>query len=107
MKWIIGTLVLLFAIAMVAQQQGMGNFSTQPTMSNSDVRYQIQSTVSTSPDFSNANISATVSDNTVTLYGYVMSKEQHDEALALASSYAGDRQILDQIQVGGLSQRSD
>ena len=75
--------------------------------SNSDVRHDIQSTLSTAPDFNSTNITATVSEDSVVLSGYAVSQEQKDSALSVASQYAGDRQIVDQIQLGGSSSSGD
>jgi len=98
MKWMIATLVLLFAVTLVAQQQDM---MTAPSMPNADVRHEIQSTISTAPEFNAANITATVTDNSVVLAGYVTSEQQRIEALNVAASFAGDREVVDHIDVGG------
>jgi osmotically-inducible protein OsmY len=106
MKWIIGTLVLLFAITMVAQQDMQSN--GLPAMwSNSDARHEIQSTFTTAPEFNNTEISAQVTDESVILTGYANSQEQKQEALRVASQYAGERQVVDQIELGGSPGRSE
>ena len=100
MKWIVATLVLLFAVTLVAQQNDM---STALPMSNADVQHEIQSTVSTAPEFNGTNISTQVSDNSVILTGYVVSEQERQQALGFAASVAGDREVVDRIQVGGAS----
>jgi osmotically-inducible protein OsmY len=104
MKWMMGTLVLLFSISMVAQQPDMHSGSgqlPQSMASNSEVRHEIQSIFDTNSKFNNTNLAATVGTDSVVLTGSVISRGEKEAALKLASEYAGERQIVDQIELGG------
>jgi|GraSoiStandDraft_30_1057271.scaffolds.fasta_scaffold533235_2 hypothetical protein len=63
------------------------------------VQQQITSHLGSEPGLDHTNVAAQVSDSTVILTGNVRSEEQHDLALRIAESYAGDRQVVDQIKV--------
>lgn len=114
MKWIISTFVLLFAVSLMAQPKqqevapnsGMGQMNSyathQPAMSNSDVYHQIQSRLSTNSDLTNAEVTATVTDSNVVLSGYVNSQDQVQAAVAIAQAYTNGRELVNNIQVGGL-----
>jgi len=106
MKWMIGTLVLLTAITMVAQQtpQSTGFSPAAPAVSNGEVRHEIDSTLTTAPEMSNAVVEVTVNDTAVSLDGYVGSQQEHDYALQVAAADAGGRQIVDDLQIGGFNQ---
>jgi osmotically-inducible protein OsmY len=47
----------------------------------------------------NSNVGVHVDENSVILTGAVDSEQQHDLALRIAQSYAGDRKIVDKIKV--------
>ena len=115
MKWMISTLVLLFAVSLMAQQQGIQPTSPSndmpsvisqeqaPAMSDSDAQYQIQSLFSTATLFSGSALTTNVSDDSVTLTGNVNNEQQRDEAVRVAQAYAGNRTIVDNLQIAGLS----
>ena len=69
------------------------------TMSTERVEQQITQRLSSEPERSKSNIDAKVDENSVVLTGIVDSETQHDLAVRLAQSYAGDRKIVDKIKV--------
>ncbi len=111
MKWILGIVILLFAITMVAQQgqdassllpngQSMAAPET-PTMANADVLHQIQSRLSTNSQLNNTAVNTTVQDDVVILSGFVDTEQQHEIATSIAEQFSDHRQIIDQIRLGG------
>ena len=66
-----------------------------------DARYGIQTQLTVNPALNGTDVVATVSDDAVSLYGWVDSQQQHDEAVRIAQSYAGDRAVVDNITIGG------
>jgi hypothetical protein len=69
------------------------------TMSTQQVEQQITHRFSTEPELSKSNIDAKVNDNSVVLTGSVDSETQHNLAIRITESYAGDRRIVDKIKV--------
>ena len=72
-----------------------------PALSSSEIQQQIQKKVSEEPLLAGANVSVSVDDRSVVLTGTVDSQEQHDLALKMAQSVAGDRPIDDKLQIRG------
>lgn len=68
-------------------------------LSTEEVQRQITMHLSTEPALERTNVGAQVSDNSVVLTGSVVNEQQHDLALRIAQSYAGDRKIIDKIKV--------
>jgi hypothetical protein len=68
-------------------------------LSTSEVQQQIQQGLNSEPALRNSNLGAHVDENSVILTGTVDSESQHDLALRIARSYAGDRKIVDKIKV--------
>jgi hypothetical protein len=125
MKRVICGALLLFAGSLLAQQQGpppYGSppYGTPPTpqeqrpdkpfppdtkaplpreLSNQEVEEQINKKLSTEPLLASAGVNAVVDDKSVVLSGTVQDERQHDLALRIAKSYAGEREIVDKIQV--------
>jgi hypothetical protein len=128
MKHILFCFALLLAGIGVAQQQGQPPPTTSPpyqtpptfpegqqtpraqmppdtqapppqTMSTERVEQQITQRLSSEPELSKSNIDAKVDENSVVLTGSVDSETQHDLAVRIAQSYAGDRKIVDKIKV--------
>ena len=69
--------------------------------SNADVRYEIQYRYDTLPEFNGSRLRVCVDSRSVRIIGYVRSKPVHDSALSVAHTYAGKRDIRDEIRVGG------
>jgi osmotically-inducible protein OsmY len=69
-------------------------------LSNAEAQEQIQHKLVTEPLLANADVGATVDDNSVVLSGTVGSEQEHELALRIAESYAGDRKIVDKLQIG-------
>jgi hypothetical protein len=125
MKPMLFALVLLLATATLAQQQGQPPSTappqgTPPTfpeeraprrhmppdqeappqgLSTPEVQQQIQQGLNSEPTLRNSNVRARVDDNSVILTGTLETEQQHDFALRIAQSYAGDRKIVDKINV--------
>jgi BON domain-containing protein len=128
MKYRICCILLLLAGMGFAQQQGQPPPTTSPpyqtpptfpegrqtpraqmppdteapppqTMSTQQVEQQITQRFSSEPELSKSNIDAKVDDNSVVLTGSVDTEVQHDLALRIARSYAGDRRIVDKVKV--------
>jgi osmotically-inducible protein OsmY len=114
MKLLIASLVLLTAISMPGQQQDDRSHpwtqntppstSEQPAgMSNADVRHEIQSRLSTNNELNNTEVTATVTDDTVVLDGYVDNQQQHSLAVGIAQEYTDGRRLVDRIKTGGVN----
>jgi hypothetical protein len=124
MKRTICGLALAFAVSAFAQQQYPTNpppHTTPPTfpddqasrqqmppdtqapppqaLSTAQVEQQIQDKLNSEPALANTNVGVKTDDKSVTLTGTVDTDAQHDLALRIAQSYAGDRTIVDKIQV--------
>ncbi|HEY4932662.1 MAG TPA: BON domain-containing protein [Terriglobales bacterium] len=70
-------------------------------MSTEEVQQQIQKGLSSQPSLRNTQVEVRVTEASVFLSGTVDSEVQHELALRVAGSYAGDRQLIDQIKVRG------
>jgi hypothetical protein len=68
-------------------------------MPTSEVQQQIQQGLNSEPLLRNSNVGVHVDENSVILSGTVESEQQHDAALRIAQSYAGDRKIVDKIKL--------
>src|SRR6266568_2392877 len=125
MKHLLFGLVLLVATAVLAQRPGQlpptsPPQSTPPTfpeeraprqhmppdqeappqgLSTPEVQQQIQQGLNSEPMLHNSNVGVHVDENSVILTGTVATEEQHDLALRIAQSYAGDRKIVDKIKL--------
>jgi hypothetical protein len=70
-------------------------------LSNPELRQQIDDSFSAEPKLADSRLNASVDDEAVTLTGTVDNEEQHDLAISIARSHAGDREIVDKIQIQG------
>jgi len=68
-------------------------------MSTERVEQQITQRLSSEPELFKSNIDAKVDENSVVLTGSVDTETQHNLAVHIAQSYAGDRKIVDKIKV--------
>lgn len=68
-------------------------------LSSERVEHEIQSHFRSEPTLVNSNLTVKADDTSVVLTGTVESDVQHDLALRIAQSYAGDRKLVDKIQV--------
>jgi hypothetical protein len=68
-------------------------------LSTMEVEKQIQEHFNAEPALTNSNLSIKADESLVVLTGTVDSDVQHDLALRIAQSYAGDRKVVDKIQV--------
>jgi len=68
------------------------------TLSTEEVRAAIDDKLAGEPALRGTGIRASVTEKTVVLTGTVESDQQHELALRIASSYAGDREIVDDIE---------
>jgi BON domain len=69
------------------------------TISSQRVEAQILDQLRAEPTLSSTNIDARVDDDSVVLTGIVETMTQHDLAVRIAQSNAGDRRIVDKINV--------
>ena len=126
MKCILCGLVLLLASLGLAQQQDQPPpasppSSTPPTfpqgqtpgqqmppdqeappaerMSSTQVQQQIAQHLNAEPALTSTHVGVKTDDQSVVLTGTVDTRGQHDLAMRIAQSYAGDRQIVDKIKV--------
>jgi BON domain len=123
-RLVCGTLLLL-ATSVLAQQQDPPQYPPYPTpptfpddrgarkqmppdikapsqeLSPTEVQEQIQKKLDTEAALSTVVVKATVNHNSVMLKGTVQDERQHDLALRIAKSYAGEREIVDKIEVRG------
>jgi osmotically-inducible protein OsmY len=72
-----------------------GNIST------TEVQMQIEQHLNAEPALTSTNVGVKTDAQTVVLTGTVDTLDQHDLALRVAKSYAGDRHIVDKITVRG------
>lgn len=125
MKSVLCGLVFLLATLGFAQQQGQSPtsppYGTPPTfpegqqaprqqmppdqeappphgLSTTQVVQQIQQGLNSEPALSNTNVGVKADESSVVLTGTVATQEQHDLALRIAQSYAGDRKLVDKIK---------
>jgi hypothetical protein len=128
MRYVLSCVVLFLATIALAQQQGQLPPNTNPpyqtpptfpegrqapreqmppdtqappaqTMSSQRAEGQILKQLRAEPTLSATNIHVRVDDNSVVLTGSVDSMRQHDLAVRIAQSNAGDRKIVDKIKV--------
>ncbi len=67
------------------------------TLTTQEVRQQIERNLKSEPALAGATISVVVDEDRVVLRGGIYSEQQHDLALRIAESYAGNRRIVDRI----------
>ncbi len=126
MKRMLWVLALAFVASAFAQQPSPTNqppYSTPPTFpedrapgqqmppdtkapppqgsSAAQVRQQIQEKLNSERALANTKVAVKTNDKSVTLTGSVDTERQHDLALRIAQSYAGDRKIVDKIKLRG------
>jgi hypothetical protein len=128
MKYVLSCAVLFLATIVLAQQQGQPPPTTSPpyqtpptfpegrqtpgqqmppdtqapppqAMSSQRVEGQILDQLKAEPTLAGSNIDAQVDDSSVVLTGSVDNMTQHDLAVRIAQSNAGDRKIVDKIKV--------
>ena len=123
MKQMLIGLVFLAATTVFGQQPGQPTMSPQGTpptfpedraprqqippdqeappqgLSTPEVQQQIQQGFNSEPMLRSSNVGVHVTENSVILTGTVESEQQHDVALRIAQSYAGDRKIVDKTKV--------
>jgi len=63
------------------------------------VQQQIEQHLNSEPALQNSKVSVDVDEDVVVLSGTVGTEQQHDLALRIAQSYAGDRKIVDKIKL--------
>lgn len=84
------------------QQQQMPPDTQAPTpgeLASPDIQRQLQKELGREPLLSSSNVTTTVDDQNIVLEGTVDNRNQHDLALQLAQSYAGQRKIVDKIVI--------
>jgi len=129
MKHLLCGIVLLASTAMLAQmgpaqpQPGQQPPSTPPTFPNdqqtprtmppdqnepaptpeassaAQIEQQITQQLNSDPKLSGSNLRAEADEASIVISGTVDTAEQHDLALEIARSHAGDRNVVDKIQV--------
>ena len=128
MRYVLSCAVLFLAAIVFAQQQGQPPQTTNPpyqtpptfpegrqapgqqmppdtqapppqTMSSQKVEGQILDQLKAEPTLSGTNIDARVDNDSVVLTGSVDTLAQHDLAVQIAQSNAGNRRIVDKIKV--------
>src|SRR5262245_33237588 len=70
-------------------------------LSSSEIQDQIQSKLNSEPGLENDRVSVNVTDAEVTVTGTVDDGTERDIALRIAKSYAGDRKIVDKLEIRG------
>ena len=68
-------------------------------LSTAQVEQQIQEKLNSEPALAKTKLGVKADNQFVTLTGTVESDTQHDLAVRIARSYAGDRKIVDRIEV--------
>jgi hypothetical protein len=64
-----------------------------------EVEQEIEEHFNTEPTLANTNVGVEADESSVILTGTVKSELQHDLALRVVRSYAGDRKLVDKVQV--------
>ena len=64
-----------------------------------EVEQEIEEHFNTEPTLANTNVGVEADESSVILRGAVESEIQHDLALRIVQSYAGDRKLVDKVQV--------
>src|SRR5262249_5148314 len=67
--------------------------------SSEQVQAQIQQQFAADPALASTNVRAKVDDSSVVLTGTVDTEGQHELAVRIAKSHAGDRNVVDKIKV--------
>jgi hyperosmotically inducible protein len=80
-------------------QQMPPDMEAPPATSTTQVQRQIEQDLNTAPALAGSNVDVKTDEQTVVLTGTVDTQEQHDVALRIAKSYAGERQIVDKIKL--------
>lgn len=118
MKLLISILLVLCSASSLSQQQGTPPEQQPPAatspgpqtqqqqmpptpgeLASPDIQRQLQKELGREPLLSGSNVKATVDDQNIVLEGTVDNRNQHDLALQLAQSYAGQRKIVDKIVI--------
>lgn len=124
MKRIFSGLILLLATTAFAQQSGVPPYapgSTPPTfppeisprqqmppdtkappprqLSNARIEQLIQDKLKNEPQLADTNVRVETNDKSIHLSGAVDTDQQHELALRIVQSCAGDRKIVDKIKV--------
>lgn len=66
---------------------------------SADVQQRIQDKLDAEPSLSKQNVKANATDSAVILTGIVDTERQHRVALGIAQSYAGNREVMDRVEV--------
>ena len=69
------------------------------SMSAEQVQARIQQQFASEPSLATTNLSAEVDESSVVLTGAVDTERQHQLALQIAKSYAGERDVVDKIKL--------
>lgn len=72
---------------------------TPGELASPDIQSQLEKAFSRDPVLHGGNVRATVDDQNIVLEGTVENNQQHDAALQLAQTYAGQRRIVDKIVI--------
>ena len=70
-------------------------------LSNFEVQEQIQKKLSSEPALKNNQLSAQVTDDEVVVSGTADSNAERDVALRIAESYAGQRPVVNKVEIKG------
>ena len=70
-------------------------------LSSGEIRDQIQSKLNSEPGLEDDRVSVNVTDSEVTITGSVDTEAEHDLALRIAESYAGERHLVDKVEIRG------
>jgi BON domain len=125
MKALLVAATLLLSAFMLAQQQGQPPYAPAPRetppivpddrsprqlppdmrapahqqLSNTEIEQQLKEKMGTDPALQQSDVLATVDDKSVVLTGTVDSEQQRELALRMAQSYAGDREVIDKMEL--------
>jgi osmotically-inducible protein OsmY len=70
-------------------------------LSSSEIRDQIQTKLNSEPGLENDRVRVSVTDSDITVTGAVDDEAERELALRIAESYAGDRNIVDKLEIRG------
>jgi osmotically-inducible protein OsmY len=89
-----------------SQEQNMQVAMQSGNEANSLVQQAIQSKFTSDLNFAETDLSATVTDDAVVLSGRARDEVDHDRALTIAQSNAGNRRVVDDTRIERLYQVS-
>jgi len=91
------------SVASPAGQSGSASTTGANSESPDQVKKDIQTAFTNEPTLSSSSITVDATSDTITLSGSAPSEKDRDEARRIAQSFAGNRKVVDNVNVSGTS----